>query len=427
MARHAYKYGFTKQELKADFADIMNRVHRVIGKIEPHDSVERYTKLGVECIQGEARIVSPYEVQVNGKTLTTRAIIVATGARPFVPPIEGIEKIKPLTSDNLWEIREQPERLIVLGGGPIGCEMAQSFQRLGTQVIQVEMGPRIMPREDEDVSEVIQNRFREEGVDLRLGHFADRIEVDGSGKKTLVCKKDGQDVNIEFDEMLVAVGRSANTRGFGLEELGVEISDRGTLNCDPFMATNFPNIFACGDVAGPWQFTHTAAHQAYYAIVNALFRPFTEFVPPPFNKSLKVDTSAIPWATYSDPEVATVGLTETAAKTEGVEYNITKYGIDDLDRAITEDEDHGFVKVLTAPGSDRILGATIVSSRASDMIVEFISAMKQGYGLNSILGTIHIYPTMAEANKYAAGVWKRGNSPEGALKKLEAFFKWRRS
>lgn len=427
MARNAEKYGLSNQELKADFSNIMKRVHKVIEKIEPHDSVKRYSSLGVDCIQGEARIVSPYEVHVDGKALTTRAIIVATGARPFIPPIEGIEKITPLTSDNLWQITQQPNRLIVLGGGPIGCEMAQSFQRLGTQVIQVEMGERIMAREDEDVSKTIQARLKTEGVDLRLGHFADRIEVDADGNKTLICKKGTQDVKIEFDEILVAVGRSANSTGFGLEKLGVEISKRGTITHDAFMATNFPNIFTCGDVAGPWQFTHTAAHQAYYAIVNALFRPFTEFVPPPFNKPLKVDTSAIPWATYTDPEVATVGLTESVAKKEGIEYDITKYGIDDLDRAITEDEDHGFVKVLTTPGSDRILGATIVSSRASDMIVEFISAMKQGHGLNSILGTIHIYPTMAEANKFAAGVWKRGNTPQGALKKLEAFFKWRRS
>lgn len=426
-ARHAEKYGFTSQELKMDFKNVMNRIQNVIAKVEPHDSVERYSELGVDCIQGAARIQSPYAVEVDGKTLTAQSLIIATGARPFVPPIEGLSEMNPLTSDNLWQIQEQPQKLVVLGGGPIGCEIAQSFQRLGTQVIQVEMGPRIMGREDDDVSKNITEQFQKEGVDLRLNHKAKKFYLNSSGGKVLICEHNKKDVEIEFDQVLVAVGRQANTKGFGLEELGVELNSRGTIQHNEFMATNFPNIFVCGDVAGPYQFTHTAAHQAYYAIVNALFRPLTQLVPPPFNQSLKVNYSVIPWATYTDPEVATVGLTEKAAQEKEIEYEITKYGIDDLDRAITEDEDHGFVKVLTVPGSDKILGATIVGSKASDMIVEFISAMKQGYGLNSILGTIHIYPTMSEANKYAAGIWKRAHSPEAALNKLKKFFTWRRS
>ena len=419
-------YGLETGELKVDFEAVMGRVHNVIAKVEPHDSVERYSQLGVECIQGAARIKSPYEIEVNGETLTTRAIIVATGASPFVPPIEGLEKIKPLTSENIWNLKQLPKRLIVLGGGPIGSELAQSFARLGSHVTQVERGSRIMGREDKDVSAEIQRRFESEGIDIKTNHLAKRVVVEGE-RKALVCENDGSDIEIEFDEILIAVGRKANTKGFGLEELGVELSPQGTIAHNEFMATNFPNIFVCGDVAGPYQFTHTAAHQAYYAIVNALFRPFTNFVPAPFNKSLKADYSVIPWATYTDPEVATVGLTETAAKQAEIEYEVTKYGIDDLDRAIAESEDHGFVKVLTKPGTDQILGATIVGFNASDMIGEYIAAMKNGFGLGKIMGTVHIYPTMSEANKYAAGEWKKARKPEAALARLQKFFAWRRA
>jgi pyruvate/2-oxoglutarate dehydrogenase complex dihydrolipoamide dehydrogenase (E3) component/uncharacterized membrane protein YdjX (TVP38/TMEM64 family) len=422
----AKNYGLETGELKVDFQAVMGRVHNVIKKVEPHDSIERYTNLGVECITGRATIKSPYEIEVNGGTLTTRAIIVATGASPFVPPIKGLDQITPLTSENVWRLQELPKRLVVLGGGPIGSELAQSFARLGSKVTQIEMGSRIMGREDLDVSEEIQKRFVSEGIDVKVKHLAKQVSVQ-DGRKILICEHEGQNIEVEFDEILVAVGRRANTKGFGLEELGVELSDRGTIQHDEFMATNFPNIFVCGDVAGPYQFTHTAAHQAYYAIVNALFRPFTNFVPAPFNKSLKADYSAIPWATYTDPEVATVGLTETAAKQAEIEYEVTKYGIDDLDRAIAESEDHGFVKVLTKPGTDKILGATIVGFNASDIIGEYIAAMKNGFGLGQIMGTVHIYPTMSEANKYAAGEWKKARKPEAALARLNKFFAWRRA
>ncbi|MBI2605075.1 MAG: FAD-dependent oxidoreductase [Deltaproteobacteria bacterium] len=415
--RRAQEFGLDPAEARFDFARVMERVQRVIGKVEPHDSIERYTKLGVDCIQGTAKIVSPYEIEVNGKLLTTRNIIVATGARPLVPPIAGLEKIKALTSDTVWEIRQLPKRLLVLGGGPIGCELAQAFARFGSEVSLVEMVPRILIREDADVSAFVTEKFKNEGVRVLASHKAKSFETDGS-RKWLVCETDGREVRVDFDEVLLALGRKANVTGFGLEELGVEISKPGTIEHDEFMRTNYPNIYVCGDVAGPYQFTHMAAHQAWYASVNALFSPLKKF---------KADYRVVPWATFTDPEVARVGLNETEAGEKGIEHRVTKYGIEDLDRAIAEEEDHGFVKVLTRPGGDKVLGATIVGSHAGDIIAEYVAAMKHGFGLNKILGTIHIYPTLAEANKYAAGNWKKATVPKRALEFLEKFHEWRRA
>lgn len=414
--KRASDFGFTSLEAKFEFSQVMERVQRIVKEVEPHDSVERYSKLGVECIQGAALIRSPYEVEVNGNVLTTRNIVVATGASPLVPPIPGLSEISYLTSDNVWNIRELPKRLIVLGGGPIGCELAQSFARFGAQVTLIEMAPRIMAREDEDVSRFVTERFEHEGVSVLAGYKALRVEKD---PKVLICEVSGKEVQVPFDEILVALGRKANVKGFGLEELGVEISPRGTIAADEYLrTTNFPNIYVCGDVTGPYQFTHTASHQAWYVAVNALFSPF---------KTYKVDYRVIPWCTFTDPEVARVGLNEQEAKEKKIDFEVSKYGIDDLDRAIAEGEAHGFVKVLTPPGSDKILGVTIVGDHAGDIIAEYVAAMKQGFGLNKILGTIHIYPTLAEANKYAAGVWKRANAPKKALEFLAKYHAWRRS
>lgn len=415
-ARRAKEFGFNKTEVDFDFAEVMERVQRVIGKVEPHDSVERYTELGVEVIIGNARITSPWSVEVDGKMLTTRNIIVATGAQPFVPPITGLDQVDYLTSDSLWQLRELPKRLVVLGGGPIGSEMTQAFARLGAQVTQVEMAPQIMGREDPEVSDYICEKFAAEGVQVLTNHAAKEVRITDD-RKLLLCEHQGETVEIEFDQILVAVGRRPNTTGFGLEELGVQISDRGTIETDPFLRTNFPNIFCAGDVAGPYQFTHTAGHQAWYAAVNSLFSGFKKF---------KVDYSIIPWATFTDPEVAHVGLNETEATAQGIPFEVTRYGIDDLDRAIADAEDHGWIKVLTKPGKDKILGVTIVGTHASDLIAEYILAMKTGTGLNTILGTIHIYPTLAEANKMTAGQWKKDHAPENLLRWVEKFHTWRR-
>lgn len=403
-----------------DFADVMARVQRVVRAVEPHDSVERYTALGVECIAGEAKITSPWQVEVitgeGTRILTTRSIVIAAGARPLVPPIPGIEQVGCLTSDTVWDLRTLPRRLVVLGGGPIGCELAQCFARLGSQVTQVEMLPRLMMREDPEISAMVLQRFREEGVNVLLNHRAKQFVVE-NGEKLLICEQDGREVRVAFDALLCAVGRVANTAGYGLEELGIPLAKTRTVEVNEFMQTVYPNIYACGDVSGPYQFTHTAAHTAWYAAVNALFGGVRKF---------RADFSVIPWATFTDPEVARVGLNETEAREKGIAYEVTTYGIDDLDRAIADEDAHGVVKVLTVPGKDRILGATIVGEHAGDLLVEFILAMRHGIGLNKILGTIHIYPTLAEANKYVAGNWKRAHAPQKLLAWVEKYHAWMR-
>ncbi len=414
--QRAKEFGFKSASAEFDFADVMERVQRVVKTVAPHDSVERYTELGVECIQGDARITSPYTVEVNGQTLTTRSIVIAAGARPFVPPIPGIEEIGYLTSDTLWDLRKRPDRLIVLGGGPIGSELAQAFARFGSRVTQVEMLPRLLMREDPEISCMVMERFHAEGIDVRVNHKAKKFWFE-NGQKVLVCEHQGNDVRFEFDELLVAVGRVANTEGYGLEMLNIPVTQNRTVEVNEYLQTRYPTIYACGDVAGPFQFTHTAAHQAWYAAVNALFGGFKKF---------KADYSVIPWATFTDPEVARVGLNEQEAKDQGIAYEVTTYAIDDLDRAIADEEAHGVVKVLTVPGKDKILGVTIVGVQAGDLIAEYVLAMKHGLGLNKILGTIHIYPTLAEANKYAAGEWKKAHAPENILRWVERFHTWRR-
>lgn len=412
----ADQLGIENASGQVNFSKVMKRIHNVIDAIEPHDSVERYTKLGVECVQGEAKIVSPYEVQVGDRTITTKNIIIASGARPFVPPIDGLSDIDYLVSDNLWDLQEQPKKLLVMGGGPIGCELAQSFQRLGTQVTQVDMADRLMPREDKDVSAYMLERFQNEGINVLLNQQIVGFRKTDTGG-IAILKSDEGETEIEFDKVMVAVGRKANTDNLGLDKLGIELAKQGTILVDDFLRTKYPNIYACGDVAGPYQFTHTAAHQAWYASVNALFGKFKKF---------RVDYKVIPWATFTDPEVARVGLSESEAQEKNIEYDVTRYGIDDLDRAIADNSATGFVKVLTAKGNDRILGCTIVGSHGGELITEFVSAMKHGIGLNKILGTIHIYPTMSEANKFAAGEWKRANVSERTLAWLGKFHNWTR-
>jgi len=409
-------YGVAHANGELDFAKTMQRVHDIIATIEPHDSPERYRSLGVDVIQGEGRITGPWSVEVNGRTLTTRNIVIATGGSAFVPPIPGLDSIAYRTSENLWEMTELPKRLVVLGGGPIGSELTQAFRRLGSRVTQVERGERIMSREDPDVSAIVQQRFVDEGVKVLTGTDAVAVERDGVDA-VLVCEQGGEMLRIPFDEIIVAVGRRANTAGFGLEELGVTLTERGTVRVNDFLQTDFPNIYAVGDVAGPYQFTHVAAHQAWFAAVNSLFGTLKKF---------RVDYRVIPWATFTDPEVARVGINEIEAKERGIDYELTTYPIDDLDRAIADSAAYGIVKVLTVPGKDRILGVTIAGASAGDLIAEYVLAMKHKIGLNKILGTIHIYPTLAESNKYVAGNWKRAHQPERLLAWVERFHTWRR-
>jgi pyruvate/2-oxoglutarate dehydrogenase complex dihydrolipoamide dehydrogenase (E3) component/uncharacterized membrane protein YdjX (TVP38/TMEM64 family) len=418
--------GFEGATAQLNFATAMGRVHQVIADIEPHDSPERYRGLGVDVVQGHARITSPWTVEITlpdgqKNTLSTRSIVIATGASPFVPPIPGLKEVGFLTSDTLWSLTELPRRLLVLGGGPIGCELAQSFARLGSTVTQVEMAPRLMGREDEDASALVTASLEEDGVKVLTGHQAVRCEQEGAGDavtKRLIVKHDGAEHAIEFDVLLCAVGRSPRVTGFGLEELGIPLTPKKTIQTDAYLQTLYPNIYAVGDVAGPYQFTHTASHQAWYAAVNALFGRFKRF---------KADYSVIPWATFTDPEVARVGLSEAEAKEQGIEVEVTRYGIDDLDRAIADGTAHGFVKVLTVPGKDKILGVTIVGEHAGDLLAEFVLAMKHGLGLNKILGTIHTYPTLAESNKAVAGEWRRAHAPQRLLAWVERFHAWQRA
>ena len=413
------EFGIASARAEFSFADVMERVRAVIRAVEPHDSVERYTALGVDVIEGTAKIVSPWEVEIvrtdgEKQRLSTRAIVIAAGARPFVPPIPSIEAVGYLTSDTVWNLRELPRRLLVLGGGPIGCELAQAFARFGSRVTLVEMASRLLVREDEDVSAMVEQRFAAEGIRVMTGHRAKQF-VSENSEKTLIAEHQGGGAQIGFDTVLVAVGRAANLTGYGLEELGIPTGK--TVETNEFLQTRFPNIYAAGDVAGPYQFTHTAAHQAWYAAVNALFDPFKKF---------KADYAVIPAATFIDPEVARVGLNEQEARAQGIAFETSTYKLDDLDRAIADGEAHGFVKVLTVPGKDRILGVTIVGEHAADLIAEYVLAMKHGIGLNKILGTIHIYPTLAEANKYAAGVWKKAHAPQELLRWIERLHTWRR-
>lgn len=414
--KNASKYGLNNIDAKFDFKSVIGRVHNVISKIQPHDSVKRYESLGVDCFSGQAKIISPWEVQINGKVLKTKNITIATGASPIIPKLKGIENITPLTSNNLWQLESLPSKFIIVGGGPIGCEMAQAFSRLGSKVSLIEMGNRLLISEDNKISEFVLSKFNNEGIEVLLNHSAVEIKV-SDNKKYLMVVCDEKEILIEFDQILFAIGRRANTQGFGLEEIGVELRENKTIKSNDFMQTNFPNIFVCGDVTGPYQLTHTAAHQAWYCAVNGLFGKFKKF---------RVDYSVIPWATYTDPEVASVGLNENRAKVQGISYELVEYEIDDLDRAIADSEDHGFVRVLVKPGTDKILGATIVGNRAGDLITEFITAMKYNIGLEKILGTIHIYPTMSEANKYLAGNWKKKNTSPSLLAWLEKFHSFMR-
>ncbi|MGH8187029.1 MAG: dihydrolipoyl dehydrogenase family protein, partial [Steroidobacteraceae bacterium] len=413
--RTADRYGLTRADPPVPFAKVMARVRDAIRIIEPADSIERYTELGVDVRRGHATIVDPWTVAIDGgDRLTARAIVIAAGGEPAVPDVPGLTDSGYLTSDTLWDALAArvtpPERLVVIGGGPIGCELSQAFARLGSNVVQVQGGARILPKEDAEVSAFVAGAMRGEGVDLRLDHKALRVEG-----KVLVARRAGQDVRIPFDELIVAVGRRARLEGYGLEALGIETGK--TVEVDDFLRTRFPNIFAVGDVAGPYQFTHFAAHQAWFAAVNALFGRFRKF---------RADYSVLPWVTFTDPEVAHVGHNETSAKEAGVAYEIVRYDVDHLDRAVAEGANAGFVKLLVQPGKDRIVGATIVAHNAGETIAELVLAMKHGIGLNKLLGTIKAYPTMAEANKYAAGEWKKAHKPERLLGLVERYHGWMR-
>lgn len=419
--RKADELGFSPSHSRADFAAVMERVAEVIKEVEPHDSIERYQGLGVECIEGEARLVSPWEVEVNGQRLASRHIVIATGARPLVPKLPGLDQVPYLTSDSLWQLRTPPRRLLVLGGGPIGCELAQSFAMLGVPVTLVELSDQLLPREEREVAELLAEQLAHDGVRVLTGWCAERADylpaADGDLPIRLQLRRGDDTQVVEGDQLLLALGRVANVSGFGLEALGVELAPGGTIAVDGFLTTNFPSILAVGDVAGPYQFTHFAAHQAWYAAVNALFGQFKRF---------RADYRVIPAATYTTPEIARVGLNRKEAEAQGIPFEATRFELAELDRAIADGERHGFVEVLTVPGKDTILGATIVGTHAGERIAEFVLAMRHRLGLGKILGTIHAYPTLMEGNKYVAGEWKRAHQPTRVLPLLARYHRWRR-
>jgi len=416
----ASEFGITVSDIKVDFPAVMERIRHVISTIEPHDSVERYTGLGVDCVKGQATITSPWTVDVDGREIRTRNIVLATGARPFIPSIEGIDTVNFLTSDTIWTLEALPERLLVMGGGPIGCELAQAFSRLGARVTLVDRLERIMPREDREISAYVKERFRQEGIEVLTSLEVKRFEKTGTGGRAIAKSRSGEgdtETCLEFDRVLVAVGRQANTEDMGLDSLGLVLNSNGTVKVNEFLQTNIPTLFACGDVAGPYQFTHMASFQAWFASVNSLFGNFKKF---------RIHYKAVPWATFTDPEVARVGLNESEAAEKGVAYEVTRYGLDDFDRAITDSDAHGFIKVLTVPGKDRILGATIVGPHAAELINEFILAITHNMGLKKIMAAIHIYPTWSESNKFVAGQWRKNNAPDWISPWLEKFHAWRR-
>ncbi|MGR7921504.1 FAD-dependent oxidoreductase [Zobellella denitrificans] len=421
--RHADRYGLCATQPEFSFKRVMARVQEIIQKVAPHDSVERYTALGVEVLQGHGRLLDPWTVEVDlndggRRRLTARSVIIAAGAEPLVPELPGLEEVGYLTSDTLWQaLAEQdspPRRLLVLGGGPIGCELAQALARLGSEVTLVQRNPRLMPKEDQEVSDLVKESLTRDGIAVLTGHQPLRLEQDDQGKR-LIARHHDREVALPFDDLLIALGRRPRLTGYGLEQLGIDTERK--LETNDYLETLYPNIYAAGDVAGGYQFTHTAAHMAWYASVNALFGQFKRF---------KVDYSVIPWCTFVDPEVARVGLSEAEARDRGIACEVTRFGLDDLDRAIADGADHGFIKVLTVPGKDRILGVTIVGEHAGELLAEYVLAMRHHLGLNKLLATIHIYPTLSEANKYAAGEWKKAHAPQRLLAWLARYHGWRR-
>ncbi len=411
---NAERFGLKQASAEVDFPAVMERIRGIIRRIEPHDSPERFTSLGVECLAGRAFIESPHVVRVGERRITTRSIILATGARPLVPPIPGLEEVDYLTSDSVWSLESLPRRLLVAGGGPIGCELTQAFSSLGSEVTQVEMAPRILMREDPEVSELLAERLRSQGVQLFVGHRVARFGKNGEGDY-LEAEHEGETVRIPFDRVLLALGRKPNVEGFGLEELELPLATGGAVEVNPFLQTACPNIYACGDVAGPHQFTHMASHQAFFAAMNALAGAWR-----------KVNYKAVPWATFTEPEIARVGLSEAEANERGIDHEVTRYPLELHDRALADGGNEGFVKVLTPPGKDRILGATIVGSHAGELIGEFVLAMTHGMGLGKIAAATHIYPTMLEANKFAANAWRREHISQKVFPWLERYFRWQR-
>lgn len=448
LARHAAGFGIYTGPVQVDFAAVMQRVRSIIAAIAPNDSPERYRAMGVEVLQAYAYIVDPWTVELRRsgqapERISARSIIVATGSRAAVPAIAGLQDSGYVTSDTLWDALERtatlPRRIAIVGGGPVGCELAQALARLGAQVSLVEAAPAVLSQEDADVSALVQSALSADGVRVYTGHQVLRCETlpaHAGADKLLVLRQSaalgGQasampstsaaqkdEFALPYDLLLCATGRQARLRGFGLEALGIA-SDRH-LHTDAYLQTLIPSIYAAGDVVGPYQFTHAAAHQAWYAAVNALLDGWG---------AMRPDYSVLPTAVYVAPEVARVGINEQQAKARGIAYEVTRFELAGLDRAICDAAQGavpaGFVKVLTVPGRDTLLGVSIVGEHAAELLASYALAMRQGIGLKTILATIHSYPTLSESAKQVAGQWQRAHLPAATMPWLARWHRWRR-
>ncbi|MEM1451056.1 MAG: mercuric reductase [Planctomycetota bacterium] len=412
-ARRADRLGVHVDGVRVDFAALMERMRARRSEIARHDSAQRFTDLGVDVYLGEGRFTGPSSLEVDGRTLEFAKAVVATGAKAAQPPIPGIEDVGVLTNQSLFSLTDLPEHLVVVGGGPIGCEMAQSFARFGARVTLLEGGPRLMANDDARAAEVVAKALREDGIDLRLGARVVRFEGSGASKTTVIETADGTE-SIRSDQILVAIGRSPRVEGIGLEDAGVEFDRRSGVTVDDRLRTTNKNVFAAGDVGSRFQFTHAADFLARTVLRNALF----------FGRA-KASDLVIPWSTFTDPEVAHVGLTEAMAAEQGVEHSVIEVDLVDNDRAVLDAEDEGFVKVVHDP-KGRVLGGTVVAAHAGEMIGELVTAVQHGTTLGTLSGVIHPYPTVADAIRRAGDAFNRTRLTPGKAKILSRILAWRR-
>lgn len=411
-AKRSRDFGLKAAAEEVNMAEVMASVREVQTKIEPHDSQDRFEGLGVDVYRREFSFISPFEVSDGESTLRAKRIVLATGSSPAVPDVPGLADVGYRSSENIWELEELPKNLVVLGGGPIGCELAQTFARLGSRVTLVQRS-RLLSREDPEVSEFLKDIFEEEGIQLKLGWQPREVIQDGEIKAVVLRHPEEGEQKIPFDEILVALGRKPNTEGLQLENGGVKV-ESGKIPVDSYLRTTAKHIYACGDVTGPFLFTHTADHQARTVLRNALFP----------GKS-KIQYDVIPWSTFTDPEVARLGMSEIEAREKGIAIEVYRYSLTDLDRAVCDREDRGFIKVLTPKGSDKILGVTLVSPHAGDLLPEWTLAMTQNIGLKTISNLIHVYPTLSEINKRVGGVFQNSRLTPRLRRILSSYLRWR--
>ncbi len=413
LQRHADLYGLPAQPPDVSLGAVMRRVAAVIKTIEVHDSPERFRGMGIDVVFGAGGFTDPHTFEVDGRRLTAKNFVIATGSRPLVPPIAGLEQVPYLTNETVFNLDEPVPHLIVLGGGPIGVELAQAFARLGSQVSIVQRGPQLLHMEDRDVAAVVEERLRAEGLHLHVDSEVVRVAGVAGAVQVTLKELDGAETTLHGTHLLIATGRRANGEQLGLEAAGVQLNERGYVITDPRLRTTAPNIYACGDITGRYLFTHMAEHHAGVVLRNTLFR-----------LPAQVERRVIPWCTYSDPEVARVGLSESEARKQNVTHDVYRFPFHDIDRAQTDGTTAGFAKILT-DHKGRLLGATLVGAHAGELIHEYVLALAKKMKAKDLSGVIHVYPTLAQINRRVADQrMKAGLTP--ALKKwLQRLFRLR--